>query len=422
MQHYGIAVNVTPTARLGFELVKEPFHLENESGAADVFTTLYEPEPELLHQPPRGVDDIYYRAWRDALHELLQSAQYQQFHESTVLDHELSGVCVKPVLDELKPLVDRFYEFHREQQHLQDDPGAEQQLERMQLELYAESLRAVSRAIRRAEEAGEAVKALRYIGYGNEAGKFISLSVQHRTIDAVSKLVKRVAHLYGRFLQSMIESSVNTPRKAVMVRGVKLGKCLHHALPSQLAWLSDPDMEAMFMLKWLEGRLLVRDLTTPPQSRRGDVVVCVDESASMQGENAILAKAYAFALREYLRSENRRCHIISFSHYDEDVRELADDADAQEALDWLQSFIGGGTDFHRPLKRAMQLSTERSDILIITDGQANLASDFKNRFQQWKLRTGSRLFMVHLHNESPLRDIADHIVELDEVLSVLQEV
>lgn len=431
MHRYGIAVDVTPTARLGFELVKGPYHLENEPGAADMFTTLYEPEPALLQQAPTGVDEIYYRAWHDAIDQLLQSAQYQQFHENTVLDHELSGVCVKPMLEELSPLVDRYHEMHRKQRELdrqrqqlgdtsEQVMQMQQQLEAMRFELYSEGLRVVTRAMQKADQAGELIRNLRAIGYGNEAGRFVKLAIDRQTIDALAQLVKRVAELYGRFMQSMTESAIRSPRKSVMVKGVTLGKSLQRALPSQLAWLSDPDTESLFLLKWLEGRLLVRDLSSPDRRNRGDIVVCVDESASMHGEKAIIAKAYALALREHMHREGRRCHIISFSHRDEDVRELPNDATAEQALDWLQSFIGGGTDFHRPLARALELSTDRSDILIITDGQGELDERFRRSFVEWKQSTGSRLFMVHLERESPLREIADRILELDEVIAALQ--
>lgn len=419
MRRDGIAVEITPTAKLGFGLVADEFRLEPREECMDLFTVLYEPEPRLRTSFPPGIDETFARSWHTAMHDLLETAQYQGFHESTVLDHELSGVAVKPLLEEMKQLQRRYHDMlmaRRERQLSDAELAARQE------QLYGESLRHVIRGLGRAQNAVEMVQQLRLIGYGDGAGEFVALQIDRSHFDAMAELVRKVSQMYGRFREAFRTVSVNSTRRALLVKGVTSGKELRRAIPSQLSWLSDPDMEQLFLLKWLEGRLLVRELSTPPRQERGDVVVCVDESGSMAGEKVQIAKAYAFALRSHLQEQGRRCHILSFSHREEHIQEIPDDAPPQSVLEWLNSFIAGGTAFEPPLERAMQLCDDRSDILIITDGQAPLEASFQRRFLEWKQRTGARLFLLHLERQSALRDIADHVLQIDDVSSVLYSV
>lgn len=400
----GIVMHVPSSTGLGFDLVKDEYNLRPEDRCIDLFTALYEPEPRFESDTDS--------AWRRTMQAILESASYEKFHETTVLDHELSGVAVLPMLEEAQKLYERF----RELEDQFEDP-VQHELQRQLVE--AEAVAIASRAVQEGERAAQTVQALRYMGYGDGAGRFVALHIGDRVLEEAAALVRRVAHMYGRMLESM-RITAQSVRRAVTIRGVTLGGDLHRALPSQLAWLSDADTEDLFLLKWLERRLLIRELSGAGARQRGDVVVCVDESGSMKGGNVELAKAYAFALRTYLQPQNRRCHILSFSYEERDMRELPPHADSESVVAWLRTFIGGGTNFSHPLRRAMQLCSGNSDILIITDGDAPLDEDFKRQFLQWKSATGARLFMLHIGVESPLRDIADHVFELGDVTSVVR--
>ena len=407
----GVALQTTSIARVGFRLVRDRYELSTPQ-ELDVFTSLYEPEPKL--KP--SVDEEHI-PWHRAMGEVMESAMYQGMHTETMLDEELSGVAVRPVMNELQPLVERFRELERRRRELQESLDVEEHasLERQERLVSAEATQVVARAVSEAREAMETIIALRSMGYGNEAGSFVAL--HYRDLPKIKELVKRTHDLFGRFRELFATARAGMPRRAVMVRGVTLGDDIHRATSSELALLGDKDTEDLFYQKWAEKRLLVRDISRPTEKRRGDVVVLVDESGSMSGEAVLIAKAYAFALRLQLKQESRNCHIISFSAREDDMVEVPDNASAERVVQWLGRYIAGGTDFQKPLERAMQINR---DILMITDGEAPVDPSFRQDFLEWKRRTGNRLFLIRIGRSPSLSDIADKVVLSEDAVRLWQ--
>ena len=397
----GIAVETTPVARVGFRLVQEQYGLSSPQ-ELDVFTSLYEPDP-ILQQ---SVDEEHI-PWHRAVGEMMGSAVYQSVHTSTVLDEELAGVGVRPIMDELQSLEEKFRKLEQQRREAQESLDIEQhaRLEQLERLTRAEATQAVARAVSQAREAMETVMALRAMGYGTEAGRYLSLN--YHEIPRIVDLVKRTYRHFGRFREMFATARAGVPRRAVTVRGVTVGDELHRATSSQLGLLADSDTEPLFYQRWLEKRLLIRDVNRPPEKRRGDVVVLVDESGSMEGEAILIAKAYVFALRAQLKQENRKCHIVSFSYRAEDMVELPDDATAEQVIEWLGRMIGGGTDFMKPLEYAKQF---HRDILMITDGDAEVDEEFQREFIRWKRETGNRLFLIHIGTSPTLNDLADSVL------------
>jgi uncharacterized protein with von Willebrand factor type A (vWA) domain len=286
-------------------------------------------------------------------------------------------------------------------------------LERQERLVSAEATQIVARAVSEAKEAMDTIIALRSMGYGNEAGRFVTL--HYKELPKIKELVKRTHKHFGRFCELFATARAGTPKRAVMVRGVTVGDKIHRATSSELALLGDKDTEDLFYRKWAEKRLLIRDISRPPDRRRGDVVVLIDESGSMLGEAVLIAKSYAFALRSQLKQENRRCHIISFSYYPNEMVEVPEDATAEQVIQWLGRAIGGGTEFTHPIKRAMEFNR---DILMITDGEADVGAEFAKHFMEWKRRTGNRFFLVHIGRSPTLHPLADEVLLSDDAQSL----
>ena len=86
--------------------------------------------------------------------------------------------------------------------------------------------------------------------------------------------------------------------------GVKVGRAIEDALPSELAACGDEDIGTLFDLKFIEGQMLCFEKTGEDRQRiaerkkvmrkvdeeLGPVIVCVDTSGSMQGEPETVAK------------------------------------------------------------------------------------------------------------------------------------
>lgn len=166
--------------------------------------------------------------------------------------------------------------------------------------------------------------------------------------------------------------------------GVKVGRSIEDALPSELAACGDEDIGTLFDLKFIEGQMLCFEKMGEDRQRiaerkkvmrkvdeeLGPVIVCVDTSGSMQGEPEIAAKAVALTLALQTRRENRKCHIIEFSTGIKKM-DVGGGTDLSELMRFLSESFNGGTDAERALLAgigAMEREDFRkADLLMVSD-------------------------------------------------------
>lgn len=166
--------------------------------------------------------------------------------------------------------------------------------------------------------------------------------------------------------------------------GVRVGRSIEDALPSELAACGDEDVGTLFDLKFIEGQMLCFEKTGEDCQRiaerkkvmrkvdeeLGPVIVCVDTSGSMHGEPEIAAKAVALTLALQTRRENRKCHIIEFSTGIKKM-DVGEGTDLSELMRFLAESFNGGTDAERALLAgigAMEREDFRkADLLMVSD-------------------------------------------------------
>lgn len=419
MQEPGRVLQIPATAKIGFQLIQPQFQIDPEDEGMDVFTTLYEPDVSPLIKPQSEVED---RGWYQAVQSYLQTARYESIHQNTVLDHELCGAATVPLLKELIESARQWQELEeeREQAEQEGDTEAIEQLERRATLQRVQTTQRILAAMSEAESAIETVQALRMLGAGTDAGQYVSVQLTSEHFRQVMDIVRRTAAHFGRLRTAWMEAKTKIPSDAFLVKGVKVARQIRSLLPQELLLLADPDLELLFLLKYLQQRLLVYDVERPIRQQRGDVVVCVDESGSMLGEPVLIAKAFAFLLRQMLDQEGRRCTILSFSYQDEDTVVVPYDAPASQVAEWLARAIAGGTSFDTALRRAMEIARDQSlrspDIVILSDGEDTVGDSVRAQVLQFKRDTGARLFFLHFGRQpSGLWQVADHILHIEDI-------
>lgn len=176
------------------------------------------------------------------------------------------------------------------------------------------------------------------------------------------------------------------------VHGTHRGADVQRMLPSELLYLEDEELEALFYARLLEENLLCYELSgttlvngnesETQRKRTGPVVACLDTSGSMEGMPALNAKALLLAIANILQQERRSLHVLLFGASGE-IREFAMDEcnDASGLLRFLLQGFGGGTDFEAPLRRAFEIiATQKSylkaDVLMVSDGDCELTEEF----------------------------------------------
>ncbi|MAZ86774.1 MAG: hypothetical protein CL693_03975 [Cellvibrionaceae bacterium] len=210
---------------------------------------------------------------------------------------------------------------------------------------------------------------------------------------------RRIAELLGKMRQissseriERVKHSITTQVPVVDISskeeivGIRLGKDIEHALPSELALLSDPESSILFDLKYLESRLLCfemqgetlesteeeieREQAIEEQDKLGPMILCVDTSGSMHGIPEAIAKAMALFLSSKAKEQNRPCYLINFST-GISTFELTGSEGLGSLMRFLSQSFHGGTDVAPALRHALEVMEkedyQKSDVLVLSD-------------------------------------------------------
>lgn len=236
----------------------------------------------------------------------------------------------------------------------------------------------------------------------DEMGRSLALDEVFREDN--EELRKRLREVRGHRVRPMADS----------LNGIRMDNYIPYVLPEEFVKLTDPDLEPLFDIHYLERALLSFDFNrmtgvfkdVPDYGAgagkgkgRGPLIICVDTSASMKGRNENLSKAVA--LMAALRClENRRpCFLINFSIKTVSLR-ISPDRKA-EALGNLSDFLSksfhGGTSIDEMIRYSMDIvsredSFKRADLLCLTDGQLSCSKDTAARIAEIRKAYGVRFF------------------------------
>lgn len=224
---------------------------------------------------------------------------------------------------------------------------------------------------------------------------------------------------------------------------VEYGRDLTRVLPSALVRMGDPDLGDLFLADYAEGRLPQRAMTGTTEVGRGGIIGCFDTSISMartmrpKGTRDMRSKAMGLLLLNQAREQGRPFHAIVFSDRYERGHPLdgqpqlteydfTGDYTAEQVLDFAEEFHGGRTSFTLPLDCAVAILEDefaatghtRSDVVIVSDGEAPVTTDWIARYLERMHRVGGRtwgLLLAGAHTE-PLTTICEgRVATFDEI-------
>ncbi len=241
---------------------------------------------------------------------------------------------------------------------------------------------------------------------------------------------RAICELLGRMRQVELSERIETIRQKRSfatqipdidskeeIIGVRTGHEIEHALPSELALLSDPDTAILFDLKFIESRLMCFDMqgmqninqqhevevdvTTADEHSLGPMILCIDTSGSMHGTPETIAKAVALYMAGKAKEQKRPCYLINFSTGISTL-EITGTEGMPVLIDFLSMSFHGGTDITPALQHALsvmkQESYENSDLLIVSDFiMADLTPEVSSEIGQQK-ETGNRFYSLVIGN------------------------
>lgn len=222
---------------------------------------------------------------------------------------------------------------------------------------------------------------------------------------ARNKKLGELARLVGRFKQE-----ARAIRRRTLDRGVaeaydvERGSEIGRLIPAELVALHHPGLRADFRRRLLEGEVLQYRLREDEQKGKGPMVVCIDVSSSMQGDKELWAKAVSLTLMDIARRQRRLFRAVLFSSGPESLKVLdlnnrrRYQPELKRVLEMAEYFPGGGTDFQAPIDAAVELledkKLKRGDIVVITDGECQVAPEWLAELRQRKDELKFSIFAV----------------------------
>lgn len=393
--------------------------------SADVFFSLYKPSPEFSADVASE-----YQLNKDEISKLIESPSYKELREYTVLDELSAGMGSKALLEglvkqlqedeTLRDAVDKvnkaaaareaatqFNELSQEfAEKMKEAKALSDEVKSLLATQQSNLRRAMSAAAGSALQEVEAVDEL-VISWGLDKGSFQRLPVdkklailsvlkEQKKFKDMGKLVGRMRNIATASRKARLES------EKVELHSVTVGNDISRLLPQELVALRKPALKRDFYRKLAEKQLMQYDLTHKSKAGRGPIVCLIDTSGSMRKENREeWSKAVALGLAEIAAREKRAFAYALFgSSCDELITGefISGRPTPEQLLALAQGFIGGGTDFEKPLKFAVEKLSEskfkKADIVLITDGECAVSEEFLTSLVQTKQHKEFRIYSV----------------------------
>ena len=200
-------------------------------------------------------------------------------------------------------------------------------------------------------------------------------------------------------------------------------------LPSELAMLADAGTELLFYKKIAEEKLLTVKRAGKKPMGRGDLIIALDESGSMEGNRYDIAQAMTMAAVINMRKDGRNASVSGFGS---NVRGETDFTKYSTAkhygtdMGWGQALgqlsrrgAYGGTRIDVAIRAALRKlkHSPRADLMVLTDGDTNISGSLVDQLNTMKKNKGVRVTVVIVGGyETPaVTAVADTVIKVEEL-------
>lgn len=169
---------------------------------------------------------------------------------------------------------------------------------------------------------------------------------------------------------------------------IELGRDLNRLLSSEYALLALPETAPLFYRKYQNKSLKQYQRREPIKKGRGDLIFCLDESGSTEGENAAWGKALALTMLGIAARDGRKFALVHFASRNQFQTDLflPGQYGQEEMLRAAECFLNGGTNFETPLTEALRLMEQggfqKADVVFVTDGACALPELFLAKLRE----------------------------------------
>ena len=203
-----------------------------------------------------------------------------------------------------------------------------------------------------------------------------------------STALKDISKYLGRFREIFTQAKKNSyAYRRGETYSLELGNNLSRALTSELAMLATPETIPLFLRKYQQKQIKQYRRREPIHKGMGDIICCLDESGSTEGEAAAWGKAVTMTLLEIAAESRRNFALIHFAGSSSCQVDIFRPGEytLEDKLTAAEIFLGGGTNFERPIREAIHLMEsdrfEKADVVFITDGECELSDACRQELQ-----------------------------------------
>lgn len=293
---------------------------------------------------------------------------------------------------------------------------------------------AIKKATKKVAEFHETTNALMW---GNETSQLQRVNPEERIILANYLLKNEKLFKLVRELGKLKNIFIETKRREIKhgtseIYSIDIGKDLGKMLPCEIMKMRHPALKKDFYKRFMEGSLLEYSLRSKEKLGKGNIVVCLDCSGSMNlilyGNitREIYAKALALAILEMAVRENRKYHLILFEasvrkEYSFDRNKKPS---VKDMIDIASTYFGGGTNFEAPLQVALDNVNENADIVFITDGECRVGEEFLTKFNAVKKKLNFKVVALQVGDATTeyLAEFSDDVINFTKFIETSKSV
>lgn len=422
--------------------------------ACDIFSSLYRYTPKLIQDHKIKSD---FKLNYLAIKHLLTTMSYKEVRSFTQTDLVTSVLGTEILLEGTFDAVSDILEKHKEllkaykeaQKKLKEayekrKPIDQEKIEEMLRKYDEEMNNLVSKKVKRdlnksmnilLDQQKGISEQISQWGLGND-GTYQKMSYEEKVgmLDKLrkSKKLQRISLLAGKLRDIYLAGEkAKSKKNRTRLEDITQGNDLPRVLPAEVMGIGDPILEQIFLKKYGDKSLLQHNYGGTKKKGKGPIVVLIDSSGSMSGDNEIYSKAVALALLEAAKKQKRSMVAVHFTSGEHPKNIYAnyflkkDPYNISEVIKMAEYFGSGGTDFRSALDRArMEITEERdfskADIIMITDGQSYLTDDWLKDFQDWRKKKNISVFSVLMDrgyggSTETLKKFSDKVHTLDNV-------
>lgn len=278
--------------------------------------------------------------------------------------------------------------------------------------------RAVRAAAAKAQEAAKAVNGLVKCGFGSGAGGGGAESIPPEMIKQAMEMpdFSKILDLVGKMQSAtdeLEEEALGYGRLNPV--GLSVAKEITDVIPGELAEYSSNPLS--FLSRFINAEVLGEERENPEPKAKGDLMIFVDRSGSMQGPRIEWARALAVAGIMQAEKNKRRWTVTMFADSSNSLRSSSSVKGLQHALSTVSVGAGGGTNTDWAIRSVLKSTDLQGglrdpDILLITDGDWEDFSDETKRLLKGKKM---RLFVVQLEGMMRKIEAATKVWRIDQL-------